>query len=58
MSAFVILLLQLVGHLTGTPSRAPVDRLIDIALGCGLSIVALWINSMVQQGLRWRAEVG
>ena len=58
MSAFVILLLQLVGHLTGTPSRAPVDRLIDIALGCGLSIVALWINSMVQQGLRWRAEAG
>src|SRR3984957_1927683 len=41
MSAFVILVLQLVGDLTGTPTRAPVDRLIDIALGCGLSIVAL-----------------
>ena len=54
MSAFVILLLQLVGHLTGTPSRAPVDRLIDIALGCGLSIVA--INSMVQQALRRGTE--
>jgi Fusaric acid resistance protein-like len=51
MSAFVILLLQLVGDLTANPSRAPVDRLIDIALGCGLSIVALWINSVVQQAL-------
>jgi Fusaric acid resistance protein-like len=56
MSAFVILLLQLVGDLTGTPSRAPVDRLIDIALGCGLSIVALWINSLVQQALRGGTE--
>jgi hypothetical protein len=35
--------------LTATPSRAPVDRLIDITLGCGLSIVSLWINSKVQQ---------
>jgi hypothetical protein len=51
MSAFVILILQLVGDLTETPSRAPVDRLIDIALGCGLSIVALWMNSMVQERL-------
>jgi hypothetical protein len=56
VSAFVILLLQLVGALTGTPSRAPVDRLIDIALGCGLSIVALWINGMVQQAMRRRTE--
>jgi hypothetical protein len=53
VSAFVILLLQLVGDLTGAPSRAPVDRLIDIALGCGLSIVALWINGKVQQRLSW-----
>jgi hypothetical protein len=51
VSAFVILLLQLVGDLTGAPSRAPVDRLIDIALGCGLSIVALWTNGKVQQRL-------
>jgi fusaric acid resistance family protein len=51
VSAFVILLLQLVGDLTGAPSRAPVDRLIDIALGCGLSIAALWINGKVQQRL-------
>ena len=51
ISAFVILLLELVGDLTGTPSRAPVDRLIDIALGCGLSIVALWTNGKVQQRL-------
>ena len=58
MSAFVILILQLVGDLTGTPSRAPVDRLIDIALGCGLSIVALWINSVVQQALRRGTEAG
>jgi Fusaric acid resistance protein-like len=54
MAAFVILLLQLVADLTAAPSRAPVDRLIDIALGCGLSIVALWINSKVQQTLRGR----
>jgi Fusaric acid resistance protein-like len=52
IAAFVILLLQLVGALTGTPSRAPVDRLIDITLGCGLSIVALWINGMAQERLR------
>ena len=51
VSAFVILLLQLVGDLTGAPSRAPVDRLIDIALGCGLSIAALWTNGKVQQRL-------
>jgi hypothetical protein len=49
MAAFVILVLQLVADLTATPSRAPVDRLIDITLGCGLSIVAVWINSKVQQ---------
>jgi hypothetical protein len=58
MSASVILLLHLVGDLTGTSTRAPVDRLIDIALGCGLSIVALWINGMFQQGLGGRAEEG
>jgi hypothetical protein len=52
MAAFVILLLQLVADLTATPSRAPFDRLIDITLGCGLSIVALWINGEVQQRLR------
>ncbi len=51
MAAFVILVLQLVADLTATPSRAPVDRLIDITLGCGLSIVALWINGEVQQAL-------
>jgi uncharacterized membrane protein YccC len=49
MAAFVILVLQLVADLTATPSRAPVDRLIDITLGCGLSIVAVWINGKVQQ---------
>jgi hypothetical protein len=49
MAAFVILVLQLVADLTATPSRAPVDRLIDITLGCGLSIVAVWINSKVQE---------
>lgn len=49
MAAFVILVLQLVADLTATLSRAPVDRLIDIMLGCGLSIVAVWINSKVQQ---------
>jgi len=49
MASFVILVLQLVADLTATPSRAPVDRLIDITLGCGLSIVAVWINSKVQQ---------
>jgi Fusaric acid resistance protein-like len=52
MAAFVILVLQLVADLSAAPSRAPVDRLIDIALGCGLSIVALWINGEVQQRLR------
>ena len=51
MAAFVILVLQLVAELTATPSRAPIDRLIDIAVGCGLSIVALWINTKVQQRL-------
>jgi hypothetical protein len=50
--ALVILVLQLVADLTAIPSRAPVDRLIDITLGCGLSIVALWINGEVQQRLR------
>ena len=50
--AFVILVLQLVADLTAIPSRAPIDRLIDITLGCGLSIVALWINGEVQQRLR------
>ena len=50
--AFVILVLQLVADLTAIPSRAPIDRLIDITLACGLSIVALWINGEVQQRLR------
>src|ERR1700733_6237210 len=56
--AFVILVLQLVADLTAIPSRAPVDRLIDITLGCGLSIVALWINGEVQQRLRRGARGG
>jgi hypothetical protein len=48
----LVILVQLVADLTAIPSRAPVDRLIDITLGCGLSIVALWINGEVQQRLR------
>jgi hypothetical protein len=55
MAAFIILVLQLVADLSATPSRAPLDRLIDIALGCGLSIVALWINGELQA---WRSGRG
>lgn len=56
MAAFVILLLQLVADLTGAPSRAPLDRILDIALGCGLSIAALWLNGKVQAALRHKAD--
>lgn len=48
MAVFVILLLQLVGALTGQPSHAPVERLIDVSLGCGFSIAALWVNNRMQ----------
>lgn len=50
MAAFVVLLMQLVLVETGAGvSHAAVDRLADIALGCGFSILALWLNQGLQR---------
>lgn len=48
MAAFVVLLLQLVAHMMGDTSHAPLDRLVDITLGCGFAVAALWINGRAQ----------
>ncbi|WP_158611664.1 FUSC family protein [Teichococcus wenyumeiae] len=48
MAVFIVLLLQLVAHLTGHPSHAPADRLIDISIGCAISIVAVYVNAAAQ----------
>jgi len=52
MAFFILLMMQLIAHLTGHPSHAPADRLIDITLGCAISFVALAINAVAQHLLR------
>ena len=52
MAVFIVLLLQLVAHLTGQPSHAPADRLIDISIGCVISIGAVYVNAAAQWLLR------
>lgn len=46
MAAFVILLMQLVALKTGTPSYAPLDRLVDITLGCAFAALGLGLNRL------------
>nr|WP_237182462.1 FUSC family protein [Roseomonas marmotae] len=53
MAVFIVLLLQLVAHLSGHPSHAPADRLIDISIGCAISVGALYVNAAAQRILRW-----
>lgn len=53
MAAFVILLLQLVGTLLAMPMHAAVDRVADIALGCGFSLIALVVNARLREWLGW-----
>ena len=48
MAVFIVLLLQLVARLAGHPSHAPADRLIDISIGCAISIVAVYVNAAAQ----------
>ncbi len=51
MAAFVILLLQLVALIMGTKSHAPLERLVDVTLGCVFALAAIWINEVAQKGL-------
>lgn len=53
MAAFVVLLMQLVAVETGALApHAALDRLLDIALGCGFAVLALWVNQKLQGALR------
>lgn len=52
ITAFVILLLQLVAVTLSEVSHAPFDRVVDITLGCGFAVMALWLNCKAQALLR------
>ncbi|WP_371348682.1 FUSC family protein [Ancylobacter sp. IITR112] len=55
MAAFIILLLQLVGTLMHIPIHAAADRIVDISLGCGLSLAALLVNARLRRWLGWQS---
>jgi hypothetical protein len=49
MAAFIVLLIQLVAIETGrVDAHTPIDRLADITLGCGFSLLAVWVNRALQ----------
>ena len=53
MTAFIILLLQLVGTLMSVPIYAAADRVVDVTLGCGFALVALVVNARLRRWLGW-----
>ncbi len=48
ITVFVLLILHLVALLTHTASHAPLDRVVDVAVGCAFALVALHANIFVQ----------
>lgn len=54
MAAFVVFLLELIAHLSHQATNAPLDRLIDISLGCAFALVGYAINEALQAWLRRR----
>ncbi len=49
ITAFALLILDLVAVLTHTPSSAPLDRAVDVAIGCGFALAALHANLLAQR---------
>lgn len=49
ITAFALLILQLVAVLTGTPSHAPLERAVDVATGCAVALAALHLNLVAQR---------
>lgn len=52
MAAFIVLLIDLASSMAGLPSHAPVDRLVDVSLGCAFALAGLLINGALQWALR------
>ncbi|MGH2341212.1 FUSC family protein [Segnochrobactraceae bacterium EtOH-i3] len=49
ITAFALLILELVAVLTHTASHAPLDRAVDVLVGCGFALVALELNLLAQR---------
>jgi hypothetical protein len=59
LTAFIILLIDLIALDTGVDGNPPFERIIDITLGCAFAVAALSVNHAAQRMLRrWRGAPG
>ncbi|MCJ8142689.1 FUSC family protein [Ancylobacter sp. A5.8] len=52
LTAFIMLLLELVAGTLGRAQHDIAERLIDVMVGCGFALVALWLDRLGQYALR------